>query len=224
FMPGIRMSISTTSGLDVAATRTAAWPSAASAATSRPGAAWISATRPARIRSWSSTTSTLVMGTSRSSVPLLPRADGIGTGMPERQGEGHLEPALGSGPGGDRSAVQPGTLTHAHQPLPGNRRPGGRAGAVVADPDGQVPGTVGDGYRGAGGSGVFEHVRQGLLDDPVRAEIGAGWQWPRRAGGHDVDRYPGGTDPLGEIAEPGQARRRVVRPRVVRLFGVTDPQ
>jgi YD repeat-containing protein len=57
-----------------------------------------------------------------------------------------------------------------------------------------------------------------------RTPTSAGWQRPDRTGDHHVDRYPGGTNPLSEIVEPGQARCRVVRPCLVRLFGVADPQ
>ncbi len=73
-VPGIRMSISTTSGAVVRASSTASAPSAASPTTSMPGSESTSTRNALRSRAWSSASSTL-MGAS--DVPGAPGASGV---------------------------------------------------------------------------------------------------------------------------------------------------
>ena len=199
-VPGIRMSISTTSGRRSRASRTAAAPSSASPATVMSGADDSRARNPARTSAWSSASSTSITA----------------SGAARRAGHewevaAHPEPALRPGSRGQRPAERAGPLAHPRQAVAGRRR-GRRVGApVVVDLDGEP--VVGEVQRHDGLVGVCvpAAVGQRLLHDPVRGQVDAGRQRPALTVHPHHDRQAGGRAVGDEIVEPVQPGGRPAR-------------
>jgi hypothetical protein len=121
---------------------------------------------------------------------------------PEGKAGADVEAAAGVRRGREDAAQHGDAFAHAGDPLAlsvvgpiiGPVVGAGRAGARVGDGDvhGRVPVAYGHGGPGRG-PGVFEHVGQGLLDDPVRGQ------------GHPGRRVDGGAVDGQGHGQPGRA-------------------
>src|SRR5262249_47800738 len=210
FMPGIRTSISTTSGCRADVMLTPVAPSAASPATSMSGSASRIIWNPRRSRDWSSTSRTRIIRPRRRPGAAARRRSSrrAGAGRPARRRH-----RRGFAPA-SRSGRRP------RRPAPAPAAGGGGRGAPRADM-GVLPRLSGG--RGApppgGGApapAVFGGVGQALLYEPVHRQL--------HAGGH-VRRLPvdlqrglqsGGPGLLGERVELGEiGHRRQSRARVM---------
>ena len=209
-IPGMRTSISTTSGCKRSTTSSASSPSAASPTSSRSG--WASRTirKPMRSSSWSSTRTIDV----RRSCPA--RRWAAGEREPRRASASRCRRAAGP----RRSCRRRPRRARACRAA---RRPSGAATAVPAPwsrtSTATVVGAEGQrDLRAGAGARVLERVGQRLLDDPVDRQLQAGRD---RAGGLTGDlvahRQAGAAHLLDERVEPAQAglgrQRRAPRPR-----------
>jgi len=145
-MPGMRMSMTTTSGRVSLATWMAWAPVAASPVTSMPGVLSMSTRRPVRTRGWSSASTT------RTVIGLL---RGPAGGL-ERQPGRYPEAAPGLRAGGELAAQQGCPFAHACDAVPGACA-AGDAGAVpvVGDLDGEGFFLVADRYLAVGRAGYL---------------------------------------------------------------------
>ena len=176
-IPGIRTSISTTSGRSAAACATAAAPSAASPATVMPSAVSSITQNPGshqllvvdhehpdrvgpRFRSHRAGSRAATANPSPGVGPTvrLPPHEATRSTMPARP---NPEPARPAGPPGLGAAIGRG-----HLPW----RP------VVGNGNGEVAGLVSQRDEGTGRCRVAQGVGQGLLNDPVRGQVDAGSQ------------------------------------------------
>src|SRR6202035_3762843 len=185
--PGMRMSISTTSGRSVRTASMAADPSAASPTTSRSGCASRIMRKPARIRAWSSTMRTRIkpppcpppragegLWTPTPCPP--PEAEGLLTGIGGGNIQGQAgvdrEAARWVAPGLELAAEERDTLAHPDQPM---SRRGGRitpvAGAVVADVESEHRFRVMHPDINAPGARMLENVGGCLLHDSVGGQV-----------------------------------------------------
>ena len=193
--PGIRMSISTTSGVSSRTSRTASAPSAASPTTSMPSWASSRAANPARTRAWSSASSTRIIAGSSGSVS---RAGGPGPGS--------RRPARGPAVSRPPSAVARSGMPRIPLPPPlAPPRDGQAVGPVVLDLDHQVAVIRRDPDADAGGVRVPHHVGQRLLHDPVRGRVRAAGQG--RRGDPHVDAEAGCLGSSCQLFHVAQARR-----------------
>ena len=231
-MRGIRTSISTTSGCSAAARSTASAPSAASPTTSMSGCADSNALNPARTRPWSSASRTRV-------TPAPPRAGATPRRASRRPARAGVE----------RPAQRRRPLAHPAHARSGAAAPA-VAGPVVGDDDRHGVHVHPHDDRRARRAGVPEHVRQGLLHDPVARGAHRGGHGDRgRVDRHLDPRGPqlgrdvvevvepgGGTDRRGllrvaqhpergpQVVERVPARALDVQQRLARLLGVLVEQ
>ncbi len=121
-----------------------------------------------------------------------------------------------SRPGGELAMEQLDPLAH-----PGDPEARARCGAaltLVRNLDQQLLIALVDAYPAAPGTGVPDHVGQGLLDDPERRHIDVGWQWPALAVPLDFHADAGSGGRLRELVKVGEARGRLERGPVAGQF------
>ena len=178
---GMRMSISTTSGVSRRALSTACVPSEHSPTTSMSSSASRIIRKPARISAWSSTSSTRM---------LMP-APAVGWGARART----AKPPSGSRARLHDAAVHRRALAHADEAVAAARVAQlvvvARALAVVLDAQHHLVRLVGDRHACARARRVLERVGERLLDDPVRGQVDAGGQLDRVAGHAQLHAQPG---------------------------------
>ena len=139
---------------------------------------------------------------------------GAVAGRGQRERRRDLEPAARQRSGTERAAAEVHPLAHADDPVPGSR--GRHAGlreyrgqaAVVGYPDDQVRVRVADAddTRGAR-TRVLDHVRERLLDDPVRRQVHARGRGPGVPGDLQGDLDPGTASAPDEPVQARQPRR-----------------
>src|SRR6266566_4478575 len=193
-MPGIRMSISSTSGFSRMAISTASAPVAASPITCRSGAVStrsrkLPAPGPGRRRR------------ARGSCDRLARR--FGWRAVQRQPRGDAEATPRQRPGVELAAEQAGPLAHSGDAVP--RAGGGGTVAVVGDL--QAYRVVGVPHQDTarGGLSVLDHVGQRLLDDPVGGQVDAGRHRALGAADLQLNPDPGVRGAGDELAHVGQA-------------------
>ena len=199
-IPGMRMSISTTSGRVRRTASTASSPSAASATTSMPSAVRI-IRKPVRTSAWSSATTTRTASRHRTSTGSWAAAGA--RGMPPRAGTHR-------GCAGPRRASRRRRASRSRRPIRPRPLPasadGGRVPPVsvtsICRRVGPVVDT--DGRRRAGR--VLDRVGQRLLHDPVGGQVDAGrHRGSRRPRHRQLDRQSRGRGP----GRPGTRARPV---------------
>ncbi len=159
--PGMRMSISTTSGRSSRASATASSPSSASPTTSRSSCTSRIARKPARTSVWSSATRTRITPSWREAA----RAQ-------------RTRPRLRSRSRACRRRAVP---VRASRGSRGRRRPVRTSSTVVDYLELDVVAAVANGHPRMGGPCVLERVGQRLLHDPVGGEVDAGGEPSRLA-------------------------------------------
>src|SRR5690242_9795179 len=208
-VPGIRMSMRTTSARSSRASRTASAPSDASPTTSMSGSESTSTRKALRSSAWSSASRTRIV--IRTPTGRWSRAVVLGRGRAGLDGQDRMdaETAAVAGAGGEGAAQRGDALAHAEQPVPAA---GGvvevPAGAVVEDGDLDVGSDAYDADLGPRvGAGVLPHVGQGLLDDPVRGQVDGGGQAGALVAAGDLDAQSGAAEGAGEFVEAVEAGR-----------------
>src|SRR5690606_31532518 len=211
-VPGMRMSMRTTSARRSRASSTASAPSDASPTTSMSGSESTRTRKALRSRAWSSASRTRMV--IRSPPVRGSRAVG-GRGGAGLDGQDRMdaEAAAVAGTGGEGAAQGGDPFPHAEQAVPaaGSRR-GALVGAVVEHGDLDVRPDADDAdLRPGPGPGVFLHVGEGLLDDPVGGRVDGGGQGgvPDVAGHLHVQ--PGAAEGAREFVQAVQAGRGLGR-------------
>jgi hypothetical protein len=113
------------------------------------------------------------------------------------------------------AAEQVDPFPHPGQPVTGLVGGGGWGLAIIGDVKSESVGVVVDDNARPRRSGVFEGVRERLLDDAVGGQVEAGGQRPRPALHPDLDFDAGVLHGLGEGRKIVQSRLRGQRWRVV---------
>ena len=200
---GIRMSMSTTSGLVSTAWATASSPSTASPTTSMSSSESSNARNPARTSAWSSATSTRI--TARPSAR-------------RRQRRHDPPPAARQGPASNvppaawaRSRI-PRTPCPAPAGAPDDPSPPSSSTSITTASSPRSPG------RGRETAACRTHVRERLLHDPVAGRGDRRRQARGRRVDVEVHLDPGGAQAVAQLVELAQALRRpdrcpVPRPR-----------
>ena len=102
--------------------------------------------------------------------------------LPHRHPYRDARSAAGKAPDVQPAAQQADALFHSGQPLScrtSARTPGGGAiesAAVVFHADGNRVARSSSGDANAGGVGMFDHIIQALLHDPIQTDLGFGWE------------------------------------------------
>ena len=193
-MPGIRMSIRTTSGFSRRASSTASAPVAASPTEVRSGAVSTRMRKLPRTRAWSSATSTRIV------MPRCPR---------QREPGGDPEAASRQRRGPELPAVHADPLPHSDDAVAGAglaAAAGSRPLAAVGHLERQRVLLVGDGHPAAVRCRVLDHVGDRLLDHPVRGQVQPGGKPGPLAA--DVEVHPdaglgGPLDQAVQVRQPG---------------------
>src|SRR5690606_3684298 len=206
-VPGIRMSMSTTSARRSRASRTASAPSEASPTTSMSGSESTSTRKALRSSAWSSASRTRIV--IRAPAARWSRAAVLGRGRAGLDGKDRMdaEAAAVAGTGGEGAAQGGDALAHAEQAV---SAAGGRvvvgAAAVVEDGDLDVRSHPDDADLGPRlGAGVLLHIGQGLLHDPVGGQADGGGELGALVGAGDLDAQSGAAERPGEFVEAVQA-------------------
>src|SRR5918994_360176 len=223
-VPGMRMSMSTTSGVSRRTSCTASSPSAASPTTSMSSWASSRARKPARTRAWSSASTTRITAApSRPAGGVVNRSGGLvgrltrggvigGPDGPDgrradRQRGPHAEATAGTGTGLEPSAEGVHPLPHAGD-APAfvvlARQRGRPAAAVVVDLYVQLV-AVGEADGGLASVGMADDVGERFLGDAKGGQVGARGHRPDLALGlepHVEARRPRALDEPLEVAQP----------------------
>src|SRR5690349_9723525 len=217
-VPGIRMSIRTTSARSSLASRTASAPSDASPTTSMSASESTSTRKALRSSAWSSASRTrmVIRGPLRQMVwcydnfragrlSSVCRSYGVGgaaaAGL-DRQDRMHPEAAAVTGTGGQGAAQGGDALAHTEQAMAAAVRGVLGAGAVVEDGDLDVRSHPYDADLGLRRTArVLLDVGEGFLDDPVGGEADGCGQGGAGAGAGDLDLESGAAEGADQFVE-----------------------
>src|SRR6266567_3434447 len=179
-IPGMRMSMSTTSGSSRTAVSTASALSLASPTTSMSSSPLRMDRNPARTREWSSTTSTRI-----GPITIL---------SAHRDAGPHPPPSTVDRPRFAGATESSGPLLHAPHPVTACQGGGRPLVAIIHDLDDNSAVVDLDPDLRLADGGVAQHVRESLLDDAVPGVADGCGQGGRHPGHFEVDGEAGGLD------------------------------